>query len=76
MREWGQSERLTVGVGVLDDFDFEGVYAGVFGELSHESVGDCIGELLSEVCRGVEDAAVVEYEVDMGGLVGVVAACT
>ena len=58
----------------MDDFDFECVYAGVFGELGHESCGDGVNELLSEVCWGVEDSAVVENEVDMGGLVGVVSA--
>lgn len=63
-----------VGGGVLDDFDFKSIDACVFGEFLHEGLGDGVEELFAEVVRGVEDSAIVEDEVDVLFLVGVVAA--
>lgn len=57
----------------MDDFDFECIDACVFGEFLHEVLGDGVEELLAEFVWGVEDSAIVEDEVDVLFLVGVVA---
>lgn len=46
----------------------------MLGELLHETFWDRIGELFGQMRGRVEDGAIVEDEVEVGGLVGFIAA--